>query len=392
MIGQITKGSGIQQVVRYLLRPDKGAEILDTTAFSDKPEDIANTFELNCARNPLVQRTVTHVSLSFAAEDGEIDRETKIRIGEKVIHALGHSNGHYLMVAHGRSDPGHRHEHEHDHMHIAMPSVDFEGKWVDDSWNFKKLESVLREIEREENFRQLQSSWEIKRAAPGRGQKQRFERELAEGKDAALPVSDRLQAAVTMAAQESRSVGEMAQRLAHQNIETRLNITRNGEVRGISYQMEGVKFQGSQLYDVSAPKLESVQGLRRIKNDIESIHNIKRGMDYLRSLPLSETRSPVVEVESRKSQELELPVEVEPQKPVDLVEAQDKKPEEVLAASIEEPRKSRGLTMLVNIAEPEKPIGEVEDRSTPAMVNRKEEKQIKADPKPKTRKKGVLGR
>jgi Relaxase/Mobilisation nuclease domain len=339
MIGQITKGAGIRQVVKYLLKSDKGAKILDTTAFSNKPEDIATTFELSCARNPLVQRKITHVSLAFAEEDGEIDRETKIRIGLKVIDALGHSNGHYLMVAHGRSDPGHRHKHGHDHMHIAMPSVDFEGKWVDDGWNYKKLESVLREIEREEGFRQLQSSWETKRAAPGRGQKQRFDREVAEGKDVALPVSDRLQATITAAAKKSRSVGELAQRLAHQGIETRLNITRNKKIRGISYQMEGVKFQGSQLYDASAPKLESVHGLRKIKGDIESIHNINRGPEYLRSLPLP------VDEEAQESTSLSSSVEpgVAPEKKQQSSTNSEKEYQESLkTVDTKKTRKARG--------------------------------------------------
>jgi hypothetical protein len=32
-------------------------------------------------------------------------------------------------------------------------------------------------------------------------------------------------------------------------------------VQGISYQMEGVSFQGNQLYDASLPKLQSVHSL-----------------------------------------------------------------------------------------------------------------------------------
>jgi hypothetical protein len=262
MIGKITKGTSFGPLVRYLLKPDKNAEILDTTALVDSPDEIARTFERTCARNPAVQRTVTHVSIAFAREDGPIDRDTKIRVGEKVIEALGYSKSHYLMVAHGRDDPGHHFQHNHDHMHIALTSVDLDGRWVDDAWNFRRLEASLRQIEIEEGLRQVLSSWEAKRSAPTSGQRQRYDREMAEQGASALPVSHRLQACIHQAATASETVAEFAKRLEALGVESRLNITRTGKIRGISYQMEGVTFQGNQLYDASYPKLQSVYGLK----------------------------------------------------------------------------------------------------------------------------------
>jgi Relaxase/Mobilisation nuclease domain len=297
MIGQITKGSGFGSLFRYLLKSNKNAEILGGSAFGLTPEELAREFELICSLNALVLKTVTHVSIAFAQEDGEVDRDTKIRVGEKVIDALGYSNSHYLMVAHGRSDPGHRQEHDHDHMHIALTSVDLDGQWIDDAWNFRRLEKALRDIEKGEGFRQVQSSWEAKRSAPTRGQRQRVDRELAAGGEVVLPVSDRLQAAVMAAAGKSRSVGELAQRLAHQDIEARLNVTRTGKLRGISYQMEGVSFQGSQLYDASLPKLQSVHGLQLGSEDVS---RIKQGMGFLRSQPLPAAVMPKQQAEGQR--------------------------------------------------------------------------------------------
>lgn len=310
MIGKITKGLNFRGVIDYLVRKGKGT-ILETSSTFDQPEEIGQMveeFELTCSRNPNVDRVVTHISLSFAEEDGEIDEEVKIEIGRQVIDALGYSNCHYLMVAHDREDKaGHRSNHKHDHMHIALTSVDFDGKWVSDSWNFSKLEKVLRNVEEERGLRRVPCSWEKKKldrvpAEVVLGQKMQGSQK---NPNKELPLRENLQAAVTMAAGESRSVGEMAQRLAHQDIETRLNITRNGEVRGISYQMEGVKFQGSQLYDASAPKLESVHGIRKIKTDHESILNIKQGKDFLLTLPL-----PALAVSPQDDAELQMPIQI----------------------------------------------------------------------------------
>lgn len=115
-------------------------------------------------------------------------------------------------------------------------------------------------------MRQVQSSWQAKHHAPTHGQKQRHKRELREVRDglrdvATAPVSDRLQSAIDRAAAENQTVGDFAVQLARAGITCKLKITRTGKVQGISYQMEGVNFQGNQLYDASLPKLQSVHSL-----------------------------------------------------------------------------------------------------------------------------------
>jgi hypothetical protein len=271
MIGQITKGSDFGRLCSYLLRSDKNAEILDNTAFSDDPSKIAATFARTCARNPLVMRTVTHISLGFAEEDGELDRQTKTRVCEKVVERLGFGNCHRLVVAHGRSDEGHTKGHNHDHVHIALTSVDLEGKWVRDSHNFYMMQKVLRGIEKEEGLRELQSSWEKGRKTPIHGQRQRFDRENAKGLNPALPVAERLQTHIDNAGGASETAGEFAQKLADHGIETRFKITENGVIQGVSYEMQGVAFQGSKLHDASWPKLQGKRGLKITSDEISKI-------------------------------------------------------------------------------------------------------------------------
>ena len=140
------------------------------------------------------------------------------------------------------------------------------GKFVNDRLNFPGLEKILRQIEIDEGLTQIQSSWEVQRRAPTHGQTQRYKRELREvaagnRETAVLPVIDRLQAAISIAAGESYSVVEFAQKLAKRGIGTKLKIPRTGLARGISYSLDNVSFQGNQLYDASLPKLQTVRGL-----------------------------------------------------------------------------------------------------------------------------------
>jgi hypothetical protein len=266
MIGNITKGSDFGGLCRYLLNPKKDAVIIGGNMAGSKPGELEAEFLAFANLNQRVKKVTNHLSIGFAPEDGVITPEIQERIGVRIVAEMGYGHAQYLIVAHGREDPGHDLPHDHDHIHIVANAVDLNGQWVDDFQSFRRLEKILRQIEKDEGLKEIESSWEVKKRAPTHGQKQRYKREVrevaaGERETATLPVSDRLQLAIDGAAQSSSSVVIFARKLAEQGIETKLKVTRNGVVRGISYSLEGVSFQGNQLYDASLPKLQSIRGL-----------------------------------------------------------------------------------------------------------------------------------
>lgn len=266
MIGNITKGADFGGLFRYLLKPSKDAEIIGGNVGGLQPNELEAEFLAFSSLNERVKKVVTHISIGFAAEDGKIKRELQDRIGARIVEEMGYGNAQYLIVSHGRNDPGHDEEHHHDHLHIVANSVDLDGKFVNDRLNYPRLEKILRQIEQDEELRQIESSWEVKKRAPSHGQTQRYKREVREvaagtREVAILPVSDRLQSAIDLAATQSHTVIELARKLAERGISTKLKVTRTGKVQGISYGMEGVSYQGNQLYDASLPKLQSARGL-----------------------------------------------------------------------------------------------------------------------------------
>jgi Relaxase/Mobilisation nuclease domain len=280
MIGNISKGADFSGLFDYLLANNKEAVIIGGNVGGQSPNELTAEFLAFACLNDRVRKPVNHISIGFAPQDGEIDREIQTRIADRIALEMGYGNSQYLVVAHGRSDPGHDAMHEHDHIHIVANAVNLEGRWVNDFQNFRVLENILRAIEKDEGLRQIKSSWEAGKRAPTHGQAQRHKRELREvaagaREVAILPVIDRLQTAIDAAAGECSSVVELAEKLAELGIETRLKLTRTGLVRGISYQMEGIKFQGNQLYDCSLPKLQSAKDLSfDTKLDPARIHQI----------------------------------------------------------------------------------------------------------------------
>jgi hypothetical protein len=305
MIANITKGADFGGLCRYLLHPSKTAQIIGGNLGGETPLELEAEFLAFANLNQRVRKPVNHLSLGFAPADGEIDPTRQERIADRIVTEMGYGNAQYLIVAHGRNDPGHDAEHEHDHIHIVTNSVDFAGKWVNDFQSFRRLEHILRQIEKDEGLRQINSSWEVKRSAPTHGQIQRFKREVREmaagaGDTVTLPVSYRLQIAIAEAAIQSQTVVEFAQKLAEAGISTNLKVTRTGKVQGISYGMEGVKFQGNQLYDASLPKLQSARKLSfEPVTDPKTIAAIK-----INPNPFSELKiDPVTEIVSEEQAE-----------------------------------------------------------------------------------------
>ena len=200
-------------------------------------------------------------------------------VSEKTSKALDGASHNYVTTPR-QEYREHDYTHDHDHIHIVSNPIDLNGKWIDDYQSFRRFEKIIRQIEKDEKLTEIKSSWEVKKRAPSHGQTQRFKKELREvaagvRQVAILPVIERLQMAIDTAAKESSSVIELAKKLAEQGIETRLKITRTGLVQGISYGLDGIKFQGNQLYDCSLPKLQSVRGLNfDPKNDPQKLNNI----------------------------------------------------------------------------------------------------------------------
>ena len=177
MIGNINTGSDFRGLVNYLLDPSKTPQIVDTNLAGGDRNTM--TWELDTCANqrPSTKKPVKHISIGFAPDDGQLERETVEEIAISIIGGLGYDNNQYIVVRHGRVDPKHDRVHEHDHFHILINAIDFEGKRVRDSYDKKKLENILRQRETEHNLTIVASSEQRQYKASTTGQVQRMMRE-----------------------------------------------------------------------------------------------------------------------------------------------------------------------------------------------------------------------
>ena len=176
MIGKITTGTSFKPLMYYLLKDDKSPKIIGGNMLASTPAGLISSFQTIANFRPSTRKPVKHYSLGFAPQDGEVSDEIKADIAEKIVEQMGFTapcsydpedeviNNQYLVVAHGRQDPAHEYDHEHDHIHIVINLVNLDGKRINDGWDKRRLEKVLRKLEKEYGLTPVVSSGEVRKS------------------------------------------------------------------------------------------------------------------------------------------------------------------------------------------------------------------------------------
>lgn len=173
MIGNITTGSNFKPLMYYLLKESKNATILGGSVLSCCAATIAREFGFIAEQRPTTKKPVKHYSIGFAPSDGVISDELKREIAADIVRGMGFTkeitidgqqhqeiNNQYLVVNHHRHDPAHERTHDHDHIHIAVNLVNYDLERVNDGWDKRRLEKLLRQLELKYNLTPVLSSTE----------------------------------------------------------------------------------------------------------------------------------------------------------------------------------------------------------------------------------------
>jgi len=152
MIAKISKGRGFRGVLQYLLQNNR-SKIVGGNMAGKNIRSLTTEFGYVRKMRESLGRAVTHISLSASPEDGLISDEDWVEIAERFMTELGYGRAAKVVVKHhDNDDPD-----EHQHIHIVACRVDFDGKTISDSGDFKKAESILRRIEKIYGFRIVDS-------------------------------------------------------------------------------------------------------------------------------------------------------------------------------------------------------------------------------------------
>ena len=268
MIGKITTGSNFKSLFNYLLKKGKEAKILggDFVLLEPNIKRLTTQFDWVAQTRLTTKKPVKHLSISFAPEDGQVSSKTKVAISKKVVNELGYDNNQWVVIAHGRNDPGHDWQHHHDHIHIVVNSINLDGERVKDSFDKTRLEKILRNLEQEHGLTKVISSNQCNRHRPNTNQLRRYQRETKEYNQQKqdtppeIPTMAKLEAAISAASSDKPTMTLFIGRLQHLGIDVKPYITDKGRKR-ISYSLEELKIRGSKIHNGSFPKLISQRGI-----------------------------------------------------------------------------------------------------------------------------------
>ncbi|RUT03808.1 hypothetical protein DSM106972_047220 [Dulcicalothrix desertica PCC 7102] len=243
MIGKIKKGKGFAGLTKYILEKEE-AQLVCTNLVGETPQDFYKQLAATCCLNPRVQSPVSHISISFAPSEKPEPKKLE-QIVKGTMKGMGFDKNLYFAASHDDRD--------HFHLHIAASRINIDGECVSDWWDKRRLEKVLRNLESEFGLTPVPCSWEIERAAPSCGQKRRMMRERQDfeaglrDKPASKSAVEQIQDVIDATIQPGITMTKFVEKLASRGIQTKIKVTTEGEIQGISYSVDSVAFQGRKL-------------------------------------------------------------------------------------------------------------------------------------------------
>ncbi|MFB2920606.1 relaxase/mobilization nuclease domain-containing protein [Aerosakkonema funiforme] len=262
MIGKQIKGKGFRGCLDYVLGK-KGAYIIGGTMCGQTAEALSTEFAITRQLKPHLKIAVFHATLSVDAKekldsDAENDRRW-CSIADDYMKAIGFDNNQYVIAKHTDT--------EHDHIHIVGSRIRFDGTVVDDSWDYYKSQQVIRALETKYSLETIAPSWESEKRAQTTAE---YRKNRDSGQKS---VRVQLQSLIDECVASRSTMPELIERLQSEGVEIQIRMTRTGCIKGISYQLNGIAFNGTQLG--KAYTFHGLQKYRGISYDSEDNELLK---------------------------------------------------------------------------------------------------------------------
>jgi hypothetical protein len=244
MIGKQIKGTDFKKLLNYLVNKE-GATQIGGNMIGCDPQELTNEFQFSCRLNPRVKRPVYHASLSLARHE-YLEDEAWCAIAQDYLKGMQFDQNLYVVFRHT--------DREHDHVHIVASRVRLDGSCVHDGWDYRKSESLLRELEQAYDLTFVQRSWELEARSSTTGER----RLLARTGEQSNRVQ--LQQIIDQATVDNLTLPEFIERLQVRGINVRTEVSQPN--KGISYELKGMHFSGTQLGKAyTFPGLQKYRGV-----------------------------------------------------------------------------------------------------------------------------------
>ena len=160
MIAKMSKGTGFRGALDYDLKKEQG-HILDTNMEGQTPRALATEFGVIRQLRPGLQKAVLHASISATPGEHLTDDQWRA-IGHRYLQGMGFTDNQFVITRHTDTD--------HEHIHVLANRIRFDGQVVSDSQDWRRQETLMREIERDYGLEQVAPSHQATRSAPTKGE------------------------------------------------------------------------------------------------------------------------------------------------------------------------------------------------------------------------------
>lgn len=235
MKAKIKRGSGFRGTLNYVLGKGDAEQVAGTMAGSDA-RFLAQEFGALRQLRPDIERPVWHSALSLPAGE-TLSPERWEAVVRDFMDGLGFDERHAWTC-------WRHHDTEHDHVHIVACRIAADGSvWLgrQDVWQALRL---TEELEAAHGL-QATKAYTSETANPCR-QPTKAEIELAI-RTHEQPTRTQLQAAIDHALSDHPSLLGLMDRLEAAGVSVRINMASTGRISGLSFELQGVAFKGSDL-------------------------------------------------------------------------------------------------------------------------------------------------
>lgn len=238
MIAKAVKGKGFRGALEYDLTKE-GGQVLDTNMAGENPRELSAEFGEIRKLRPNLGKAVLHVSLSAAPGEKLTDEQWR-EIGKRYMDGMGLEKNQFVITRHNDT--------EHEHIHILANRIRFDGSVTSDSQDYRRQETIMRELERDYGLQRVAPSHEAERKAPTKGE---IEGGIRTGQPS---VKQQLQQLCDGAAKDCRSFSAYQERLEAVGVElVPVAQLEGAKLSGLSYRLDGVTMKGSDLGKAYSP-------------------------------------------------------------------------------------------------------------------------------------------
>lgn len=243
MIGKTKVGRSFKGCVSYLLAKVEAGqgEILEAKGVRDFDKNaMIRDFIFRSRANPGLTRCVWHTSLSF---QDNLTNQQMLTIAKQWTTGMGLDSTQYVIVSHTDTD--------HPHIHIVANRVNDEGKTICDSNNWRKSETLCRELVEKFQLTPI----------PGERNESRINREKLKGRDLLKSDINRVMKNILS---RSKSFDEFAAGMNDHGFNCLMKFNPDKTIRGVSFERGGTSIKASDIHkSLSAKNLAIAIELNR---------------------------------------------------------------------------------------------------------------------------------